>query len=95
ALFHLWWCQASGHEGLLKKLESKGLVSRKRSEEDERNLIVTITEQGMQMREKACKIPEAMGGCINLGQEEASTLYHLLYKILGKEKQEESDGMIR
>ncbi len=70
---------------LLKKLEGKGLVSRKRSEKDERNLIVTITEQGMQMREKACKIPEAMGGCINLGQEEAFTLYHLLYKILGKE----------
>ncbi|MCD8131469.1 MAG: MarR family transcriptional regulator [Lachnospiraceae bacterium] len=69
---------------LLKKLESKGLVSRKRSEEDERNLIVTITEQGMQLREKAFKIPEAMGGCIHLEQEEVLTLYHLLYKILGK-----------
>ncbi len=71
---------------LLKKLEGKGIVSRKRSEEDERNLIVTITEQGMQLREKACKIPEKMGGCINLEQEEAFILYHLLYKILGKEK---------
>lgn len=71
---------------LLKKLENKGLVSRKRSEEDERNLIVTITEQGMQLREKACKIPEAMGGCMHLDQEEAFTLYHLLYKMLGKEK---------
>ncbi|MCD8014477.1 MAG: MarR family transcriptional regulator [Lachnospiraceae bacterium] len=69
---------------LLKKLEGKGLVSRKRSVEDERNLIITITEQGMQLREKACKIPEAMGGCINLEQEEALTLYHLLYRILGK-----------
>lgn len=70
---------------LLKKLESKGLVSRKRSEEDERNLIVSITEQGMRLREKACKIPEMMGNCINLGQEEALTLYRLLYKVLGKE----------
>ncbi len=71
---------------LLKKLENKGLVSRKRSEEDERNLIVTITQQGMQLREKACRIPEAMGECINLDMEEAFTLYHLLYKMLGKEK---------
>ncbi len=70
---------------LLKKLEKKGLVSRKRSEEDERNLIVTITQQGMELREKACEIPAAMGGCIDLDREEVLTLYHLLYKILGKE----------
>ncbi|MCD7724414.1 MAG: MarR family winged helix-turn-helix transcriptional regulator [Clostridiales bacterium] len=70
---------------LLKKLEKKGLVSRKRSEEDERNLIVSITEQGMQMREKACGIPTAMRKCIPLTEDEVFTLYHLLYKILEKE----------
>ena len=31
---------------LLKKLEEKGLVTRRRSEQDERNLIVTLTEKG-------------------------------------------------
>ncbi len=71
---------------LLKKLEKKGFVARNRSESDERNLIVTITEQGLKLREKACTIPAAMGKCINLGQEDALTLYHLLYKILGEDR---------
>ena len=39
---------------LLKKLESKGLISRKRSEEDERNLLITVTEQGMH-----CTFPQS------------------------------------
>ncbi len=71
---------------LLKKLEQKGLVSRNRSDQDERNLDVAPTEKGMQLREEALKVPAAMGGCIALTQEEMTTLYSLLYKLLGKEK---------
>ncbi|MCD8005990.1 MAG: MarR family transcriptional regulator [Oscillospiraceae bacterium] len=70
---------------LLKKLESKGLIQRERSDKDERNLIVTLTDEGVELREKAVCIPMAIGSCINLTQEEAFTLYNLLYKILGKE----------
>ncbi|MCD8074605.1 MAG: MarR family transcriptional regulator [Lachnospiraceae bacterium] len=72
---------------LLKKLESKGIVSRKRSAKDERNITVTPTEKGMQLREKAVGIPEAIEGCVHLSQEEIVTLYRLLYKVLGKEPQ--------
>ena len=67
---------------LLKKLEEKGLVSRKRSTTDERNLIVSITEQGLALREKAIHIPEQMAQCLVLTKEETVTLYHLLYKML-------------
>ncbi|MBQ6566391.1 MAG: MarR family transcriptional regulator, partial [Treponema sp.] len=38
---------------LLKKLETKGYISRERSEEDERNLIVRITRKGMALRDWA------------------------------------------
>ncbi|MCD7823985.1 MAG: MarR family transcriptional regulator [Oscillospiraceae bacterium] len=69
---------------LLKKLESKGLIQRERSDKDERNVIVTPTNEGVELREKAVSIPMAIGSCINLTQEEALTLYRLLYKILGK-----------
>ncbi|MCD7771585.1 MAG: MarR family transcriptional regulator [Oscillospiraceae bacterium] len=69
---------------LLKKLESKGLIQRERSDKDERNVIVTPTDEGIELREKAISIPMAIGSCINLTQEEALTLYRLLYKILGK-----------
>ncbi|MCD7956163.1 MAG: MarR family transcriptional regulator [Lachnospiraceae bacterium] len=70
---------------LLKKLESKGMVMRKRSDIDERNMTVTLTEKGMQLREEAVSIPEKIGGCVNLTPEEMSVLYRLLYKVLGKE----------
>ena len=67
---------------LLKKLEAKGLVTRHRSEEDERSLVVSITQEGMDLRERARSIPEQMGRCVKLEAEEAQTLYRLLYKLL-------------
>lgn len=68
---------------VLKKLESKGYLERKRSKEDERNLIVTVTEKGWELREEALSIPGSMSSCVNLEPEEASELYRLLYKVLG------------
>lgn len=68
---------------VLKKLESKGYITRERSSEDERNLVVSITEEGMALREKALSIPDAMGSCVKLTAEEAGVLYKLLYKIIG------------
>lgn len=69
---------------VLKKLESKGLVTRQRSAEDERNLIVTITENGEVLKEKAITVPAAMAKCSNIEPEEAAMLYRILYKMLGK-----------
>lgn len=69
---------------LLKALEKKGLVCRTRSSEDERVLIVTLTEAGEQLKNEAVSIPEKVAGCINLAPEEAGELYRLLYKIMGE-----------
>lgn len=68
---------------LLKTLEKKGYVERQRSKEDERVLIVTITDEGMKLREEAVKIPSKVGSCIGISEEEAKTLYSILYKVLG------------
>ena len=67
---------------VLKKLENKGFLTRKRSAQDERNLNVTLTEAGWALREEAGKIPACMAGCVNLQQEEAMELYRLLYKVM-------------
>lgn len=67
---------------LLKKLENKGYISRKRSTDDERNLIISITDKGMNLRLKAKDVPIEMGKCINLSKDEAIQLYKTLYKIL-------------
>ncbi|KPU43180.1 organic hydroperoxide resistance transcriptional regulator [Oxobacter pfennigii] len=72
---------------LLKKLESNGFISRIRSAEDERNLIVTITDKGEGLKVKAVEIPFKLASCLNLSPEEAKLLYSLLYKILGNSKE--------
>ena len=68
---------------VLKKLESKGYINRERSNEDERNLVVTITKEGEALRDKAISIPGKMGTCVKLTPEEVGCLYNLLYKIIG------------
>lgn len=67
---------------LLKKLEGKGLLVRRRSQEDERNLLITLTAEGAALKEKALFIPETLAECVNLEPEEAKELYRLLYKLL-------------
>ena len=67
---------------LLKKLEEKGLVTRRRSELDERNLIVTITEEGEAMKDRALHIPAEMTKCILLPKEDIRELYRMLHQLL-------------
>ncbi|MBQ7130576.1 MAG: MarR family transcriptional regulator [Oscillospiraceae bacterium] len=67
---------------MLKKMEGKGLLTRKRSEMDERNLIVTITDAGDALKDQALEIPEMMTRHINLETEEIAVLYRSLYKML-------------
>lgn len=67
---------------VLKSLEEKGYVKRRRSSEDERVLIVEITEAGEKLKERAVSVPEKIAGCIRLDTEEAMQLYGLLYKVL-------------
>ena len=68
---------------VLKTLEEKGFVARKRSPEDERVVIVSVTEQGTELRESALSVPEGIVSCVKLDPDEARTLYILLYKMLG------------
>lgn len=67
---------------VLKKLEAKGFIARQRSHEDERVLMVSVTGDGMSLRDRAAFVPQAVGKCINLNEEEARTLYSLLYKLI-------------
>lgn len=69
---------------LLKRLEEKGYIKRQRSPEDERDLIVTITKSGEDLKKKAVKIPEKLGACVDIDAEKAQALYSILYEIIGK-----------
>ena len=69
---------------MLKNMEEKKLITRKREKDDERIVNIEITQEGLALREKAVSIPQAVGSCLNLSGEEAQSLYKILYKILGK-----------
>ncbi|HNT24540.1 MAG TPA: MarR family transcriptional regulator [Anaerolineales bacterium] len=45
---------------VLKRMEAQGLIARKRSEEDERRVIVTLTPKGKQLQIEAAPIPEKL-----------------------------------
>lgn len=68
---------------VLKKLEQKGYITRKRSKEDERILNVAITDDGEKLKEKAVEIPAKIGSCVRLEPQEAQQLYQILQKMLG------------
>ena len=67
---------------LLKKLESKGYITRTREARDERRLSVSLTDEGEKLQHKATSIPKSMASCVNLSEDEAKSLYCTLYKIL-------------
>ncbi len=70
---------------LLKRLEKEGYVTRKRSAEDERITLVSITKKGNELKEKCKDIPAMLSGCgTPLTEKEAKELYRLLYKFLGR-----------
>ena len=70
---------------VLKSLESKGYVTRKRSTTDERSVSVSLTDRGEALKEKAVDIPAKVAGCVGLEPAEAAVLYETLYKILKTE----------
>ena len=69
--------------GMLKKLEEKGLVVRTAAAEDKRIHIITLTKAGEELQEKALTVPQQMSCLVCLGEEEARSLYHQLYRLLG------------
>ena len=69
---------------LLKKLENKGYVTRTRSRKDERNLIVAVTEQGEEIKNKALQMQQKIEAHTEMPKEAAAVLYRALYEILGR-----------
>ena len=70
---------------LLKKLEKEGLLEKSRSPEDERVVLITLTDTGRALQERAKEIPGKVGSCVRLTPGKALTLYQLLYELLDEE----------
>lgn len=71
---------------LLKKLTEKGYIKKEKDSGDERNLIVSLTDEGKALREKALCVPAGIAKEFHLSPGEATALYQILYKILDQER---------
>ena len=67
---------------MLKKMEESGWLTRCRCKVDERVVYVSLTEEGWAMREELKGIPEKVGKCMTMKQEDAAELYTLLHRLL-------------
>ncbi|QKH36048.1 MarR family transcriptional regulator [Achromobacter pestifer] len=69
---------------LLKRLEAAGLVTRKRSVEDERQVIVGLTRQGRELRAQAEAVPHSIAGAAQCSLEEAQGMMKTLHALREK-----------
>ncbi len=72
---------------LIKRLKEKQLIELTKDEVDKRNLIITLTKKGEELKELAVDVPASIVEEFNLTEEEAMFLYKILYKILDYEKE--------
>lgn len=66
---------------LLKKLEKDGKLNRIRDRQDERKVIVKLTQEGRLLGDKMKHVPYDTFNCVNLSKEEAMQLFQLLNKF--------------
>ncbi len=67
---------------LMRKLEASGLVTKERSREDERTVVIRLTDRGRALEHEAAHVPGQMAGCIHLPEKDMKNLYDILYRIL-------------
>ena len=66
---------------LLKRLETAGLVVRRRSARDERRVEVGLTEQGRALREQLCDVPLRVAQATGLSLDELVALRDTLTRV--------------
>ena len=70
---------------LLKRMEAEGILTRTRSEEDARQMIVRLTQKGKGLQKKLLHVPETVGSsilCNSITPETLPELYEMLDAII-------------
>lgn len=67
---------------LLKRLEQRKIVTRTRSERDERTVIISLTTEGKTLQDKARNIPEQLTDSLSISVEDLQKLKTTIDQIL-------------
>ncbi|WP_412735083.1 MarR family winged helix-turn-helix transcriptional regulator [Krasilnikovia sp. MM14-A1259] len=68
---------------LLKRLETQGLITRRRGTDDERTVWITPTDRGHELHHQLTDLPERLACAVDLTPEEFRQLHHLLSRVRG------------
>ena len=77
---------------LLKKMENHGYIQRRRSPEDDRVVVVTLTEKGRALQEEVKDVPQKVAACVDLDPQKAVMLHQLLNELIDSQKKHDSKG---
>ena len=66
---------------LLKRMEAQGLVTRRRSADDERRVIVTLTAQGRALQEQAVAIPAKLVAGLEADDVDEQAFHDMLAQL--------------
>ena len=85
------YLQANTLAPLLKKLKQKGYITINKDNKDKRNIVISLTKEGKELKDKAVNVPLTLAQEPWLTVEEAKEYRRLLYKIIndGKELEDE------
>lgn len=81
-LVNALYLKANTLTDLLRKLKKKGYIEISRDETDRRNIVISLTDEGRQLKEKAVEVPKTLADEHWLTDEEFNTFKELLYKLL-------------
>jgi DNA-binding MarR family transcriptional regulator len=66
---------------LLKRLAAMGYVTRSRDADDERRVLVTVTAEGLALRDRLAAVPESFLACLGMDAPEAGELRDQLAEL--------------
>lgn len=69
---------------LLKRMEQRGWLSRRRAEHDERSVVATLQPAGRELKELAQHIPAQLGACFDMTPEQVSALRDQLQPLINR-----------
>lgn len=67
---------------LIKRMEAHGLVTRRRNPEDERAILIEVTEKGAQLREQALQVPVQMMRRLQMDEQDVHDIQRLMTRLI-------------
>ena len=67
---------------LLKRLEKQGYINRIRPDDNERKLLISLSEEGSLLKDKALEVPRKVSACLKISEEELVQLKTILDKLM-------------